>query len=97
MAILGQFLILILNIFFWIIVAQVILSWLIAFDVINIRNAKAQNLIMLLNKITEPVYKPLRKVIPAIGGIDITPIIVIFAISLLQNFIVRTFIYGVGY
>lgn len=97
MVILGQFLILLLNIFFWVIIAQVVLSWLIAFDVINIRNEKAQNLIKLLNKITDPVYKPLRKVIPAIGGIDITPIIIIFAISLLQNFITRTLIYGAGF
>ena len=94
MVILGQILLLILNILFWIIIAQVVLSWLIAFDVINIRNAKAQNLIVLLNKVTDPIFKPLRKVIPAIGGIDITPIIVIFAISLLQKFIVSNFIYG---
>ena len=97
MVILGQLLILLLNIFFWIIIAQVVLSWLIAFDVINIRNAKAQNLILMLNKITEPVFRPLRKVIPAIGGIDITPIIIIFAISFLQKIIAQIFIYGGGF
>lgn len=96
MALIGHLLILVLNIFFWVIIAQVILSWLIAFDVINVRNAKAQNLIVLLNKITEPVYRPLRKIIPSIGGIDITPIIIIFAISFLQNLIAKFFIYGAG-
>lgn len=94
MAFIGEILLLILSVFFWIIIAQVVLSWLIAFDVINVRNAQAQNLIRLLNKITDPVFKPLRKVIPAIGGIDVTPIIIIFAISILQKLIANFFIYG---
>ena len=93
MVLIGQFLLLLLNILFWVIIAQVVISWLIAFDVINVKNAKAQNLIVMLNKITDPIFKPLRKVIPSIGGIDITPIIVIFAISILQRFIATTFIY----
>ncbi len=71
-----------------IIIAQVLVSWLIAFDVININNPKARNLVELLRKATDPVYKPLRKYIPPIGGIDITPIIVIFGLQLLRNFIV---------
>lgn len=94
MLLLGQILSLALNILFWIIIAQVVLSWLIAFDVINIRNAKAQKLIILLNKVTDPIFKPLRKIIPAIGGIDITPIIVIFAISILQKMIFTYMIMG---
>lgn len=96
MVILGQTLILILKFFFWVIIAQVVLSWLIAFDVINVRNQKAVNLIQLLNKITDPVFRPLRKFIPPIAGIDITPIIVIFAISILQNIIKNIFIYQTG-
>ncbi len=89
MNIIGQLLIFILDVYFYIIIASVIISWLIAFEVLNVKNPQAQNLIKLLNKLTEPVYKPLRKFIPPIGGIDITPIIVIFAIFLLQNLIVR--------
>lgn len=94
MAFVGEILILILSVFFWIIIAQVVLSWLIAFDVINVKNAQARNLIILLNKITDPIFKPLRKIIPAIGGIDITPIFVIIALQLLQGLIGRIFIYG---
>ena len=89
MNIIGQLLIFILDVYFYIIIASVIISWLIAFEVLNVKNPQAQNLIKLLNKLTEPVYKPLRKFIPPIGGIDITPIIVIFAIFLLQNLIAR--------
>ena len=94
MVLIGTILIYALKIFFWIIIMQVVLSWLIAFEVINVRNAQAQNLIQLLNRITDPVFKPLRKIIPAIAGIDITPIIIIFAISILQSFIAKVFIYG---
>lgn len=89
MSIIGNLLIFLLDVYFYIIIASVIISWLIAFEVINVKNPQAQNLINLLNKVTEPVYKPLRKFIPPIGGIDITPIIVIFGIFLLQNLIVR--------
>lgn len=74
-----------LTIFYWIIIIQVVLSWLIAFDVINIRNAQAQNIVGLMNKITEPVYRPLRRFIPPIAGIDITPIIVIFGVIIIRD------------
>jgi YggT family protein len=86
---LGKILLLLLDVFFWIIIIQVVLSWLIAFDVVNIRNPQARNLVDMINKITEPVYRPLRKIIPPIAGIDITPIIVIFGISLLKNLVVQ--------
>ncbi len=88
MAAIGNILFLLLDIFFGIIILQVVLSWLIVFEVINVRNAQAQNLIKLLNKITEPVFKPLRKVIPPIAGIDITPIIIIFGISLVKSYVI---------
>lgn len=72
----------------FVIIAQVLVSWLIAFEVINTNNQQARNLVALLDKLTEPVYKPIRKFIPPIGGIDITPIIVLIALQLLKNFIV---------
>ena len=89
----GKLLILALDIFFWIIIIQVVLSWLIAFDVINIKNPQAANIIRLFARVTDPVYKPLRKFIPAIGGIDITPIIVILGISVLKNIIAQIFFF----
>lgn len=92
MAFFGELLLLLLNIYFWIIVASVVLSWLIAFEVINTRNPQAANLVRLLNKATDPVYKPLRKYIPAIGGIDVSPIIVIFGIAILRYIVAMLFI-----
>ena len=89
----GQFLMILLDIFFWIIIIQVVMSWLIAFSVVNINNPNARKFVEILNKITNPVYRPLRKFIPAIGGIDITPIIIIFGISILKHLITTTLIY----
>ncbi len=93
MAPIGGMLLFALDIFFWIIIAQVAISWLIAFDVINIRNPQAGRLVELLNKATDWLYAPLRKVIPSIGGIDITPIIVIFGISILKQLIISYMMY----
>ncbi len=76
---------LLFNIATGIIIAQVVVSWLIAFGIINADNQAARKLIALLYRITDPVYRPLRKIIPSLGGIDITPIIVLIGLSLLQN------------
>jgi len=89
----GQILILALDILFWIIIAHVVMSWLIAFGVVNLQNNNARKAVQILQKITDPIYKPLQKIIPSIGGIDITPIIVIFAISILKNIIATNLMY----
>ena len=77
------------EIYIWIVIASAAVSWLIAFDVINVRNEQAANLVNLLNRLTEPVYKPIRKYIPPLGGVDVTPIVVIFLIIILRNIIIR--------
>ncbi len=82
------------NIYLFVIILQVALSWLIAFEVINVSNPQAQNLIRLLKKLTDPLYKPIQKYIPAIGGIDITPIIVIIGLQILRN-IILGLLYGI--
>ena len=89
----GYILILAIDIFTFIIIAQVILSWLVAFDVINIRSPQAQNLVGLIRKITDPVYKPIQKYVPPIGGIDITPLIVIIGLSLIKSFVIYPLFY----
>ena len=76
-----------LDIYMWIIIASVAISWLIAFDVINDKNPQAKNLVRLLHKATEPVYKPLRKYIPPIGGIDLTPLIVIIGLTIMKSIV----------
>ena len=82
-----------IEIYIWIIIVQVVVSWLIVLEVINVKNAKAQNLIALMKKATDPVFTPIRKVIPPIGGIDITPIIVILGLSLIQRALFGGYLY----
>lgn len=93
MVAIGQLLLFLLEVYFWIIIIEVVVSWLIVFEVINIRNPQAANLVKLLRRATDPVMQPIRKYVPPIGGIDLTPIIVIFGIFLLERLIYRIFIF----
>lgn len=97
MYIIGNLLILALDIYMWIIIINVAISWLVVFEVINVRSSKAQSLMKLLHKVTEPVFGPIRKVIKPIGGIDISPIIVILGIFFLQSIVARLFYHGAAY
>lgn len=90
-ALIGKLLLFALDVCFWIIIIQVVLSWLIAFGVLNTSNSQARNLVSLFQRLTDPVYKPLRKYIPPIAGIDITPIIVIIGISIAKNAVIYIF------
>ena len=74
-----------LTIAFWVILIHVIMSWLINFNVINIRQPLVYQIWTGLNRLTEPVYRPLRRMLPNLGGIDLAPMIVIIAIFFLQN------------
>jgi YggT family protein len=87
MVFLAQLVNLAFNIYIGIIIVQVAVSWLIAFEVINASSPQAQNLVRLLRKATDPVYSRIRKFIPPIGGFDITPIIVLIGLEILRSII----------
>ncbi len=85
----------ILEIYKWIVIAAVIVSWLTAFNVINQHNNFVRTLLRILIALTEPVFRPIRKVIPSIGGLDLSPIIVFVIIWFLQYTITwASFRYG---
>jgi YggT family protein len=69
-------LITVLDIYKWIVIAAVIVSWLTAFNVINQYNNFVRQLLRILYALTEPVFRPIRKIIPPMGGLDLSPIIV---------------------
>ncbi|MEM8826852.1 MAG: YggT family protein [Pseudomonadota bacterium] len=71
----------------WIIFAQVILSWLIAFNVINLSNDFVRSLAMGIERLTAPVYRPIRRVMPDLGSIDLSPMVVILGLILLQRLV----------
>lgn len=77
------------QIYIYVIILQVAMSWLIAFDIINANNQAAKNLTELLRKLTDPVYKPIRKYVPPVGGIDLTPLIVIIGLQVLVSLLFR--------
>lgn len=77
----------VLSIVWWIFLIMIIMSWLISFNVINTRNQFVASVWRIVNAITEPILKPIRRIIPPVGGLDLSPIIVFVIIFFLQNFI----------
>ncbi|MDX3807827.1 YggT family protein [Bosea thiooxidans] len=78
-----------LQIYVWILIASAVLSWLIAFNVINTRNQFVATVWDMLYRMTEPVLRPIRERLPNMGGIDISPIILLLIIYFIQSVIVR--------
>lgn len=79
----------VLQIYVWLLIAAAILSWLVAFNVVNTRNQVVAVVGDFLYRITEPVLRPIRGFMPNLGGIDISPVILILIIFFLQSVIVR--------
>jgi len=82
-------LILILDLYIWLLIAAAVLSWLVAFNVINSRNQFVAMVGDFLYRITEPVLRPIRSILPSLGGIDLSPVVLILLIILLKDIIVR--------
>ena len=72
------------DLYIWIIIIGAILSWLVAFNIINTSNSIVYTIIDFLYRITEPALRPIRRVIPNFGGIDISPVILILGLIFLQ-------------
>ncbi|KGB59135.1 YggT family protein [Sphingopyxis sp. SE2] len=84
-----------LNILWWIIIVQAVMSWLIAFNVINTHNDFVGQLWHVLDRITEPLYRPFRRIMPDFGGIDLTPMVVLILLIILQG-PVMSYLYRLG-
>lgn len=77
-----------LNIYIWILIASAIFSWLYAFNVINSRNQFVGMIGQALFALTEPVLRPIRRFMPNLGGVDISPIVVFILIYFIQQIII---------
>ena len=77
----------IITLYTYVVIAAVIVSWLIAFGVINTYNRYARGIVQFLDAVTEPVFRQVRKVIPPIGGLDLSPLIVLIALQFLSYLI----------
>ncbi|HEV7324197.1 MAG TPA: YggT family protein [Bosea sp. (in: a-proteobacteria)] len=78
-----------LNLYVWLLIASAVLSWLIAFNVVNTRNQFVSTVWDFLYRITEPALRPIRNMLPNLGGIDISPIILLLVIFFIQSVITR--------
>jgi YggT family protein len=83
----------VINLFIFILIVQVIMSWLIAFNVVNTRNRFVYMVADVAYKITEPVLRPIRRIMPNLGGIDLSPVVVIILLGFIQR-LVPSLLYG---
>jgi len=77
----------ILQLAVWVIIIQAILSWLVAFNVVNTSSNFVRTLLTGLDRVTAPLYRPIRKVLPDFGGIDFSPIVLILLIQVLRKLV----------
>jgi YggT family protein len=82
----------IIDLYIWLLIASAVLSWLIAFNVINTRNQLVANIAEFLYRITEPVLRPIRGMLPNLGGIDVSPVILIILLLFLKQLIVWIYV-----
>ena len=75
----------IIEIFIWLLIAQAILSWLIAFNIVNTTNNLINLIGNFLYKVTEPLLRPIRRVLPDFGGVDVSPVILIILLIFFRN------------
>jgi YggT family protein len=78
----GHYLLLIVT---WVIIIQVVLSWLFAFNVLNTSSQGVRSFAIAIDRITAPLYRPIRRVLPDFGGIDFSPLVVLIIIQILQK------------
>ena len=77
-----------LQLYIYVIIAAAVLSWLIAFNVVNTRNQAVAMIGDFLFRLTEPVFRPIRNLMPNLGGIDLSPVIVILLIILIERILI---------
>lgn len=84
-----QILMLLLNIVYFIVIAHVIMSWLINFQVLNLRQPLVAQIWDGLNRLLEPLYSRVRRVIPQMGGLDLAPLVVLIGVAVLRIILVN--------
>ena len=77
--------IILLNILWWVIIVQAILSWLLAFNVLNTSSPAVRQIANGLDRVTAPLYRPIRRLLPDFGGIDFSPMVVLILIMIVQK------------
>lgn len=84
----------VIQLYIYILIASAVLSWLIAFNVVNMRNQVVAMIAEALWRLTEPALRPIRRYLPNLGGLDISPVVLILLLIFLQNLLVEYFLRG---
>ena len=79
------FIVLVIDMYIWVVIADAILSWLIAFSVVNTNNRFVYQVADMLYRVTEPALRPIRSILPNLGGIDISPVILILFLLFIRD------------
>ena len=79
------FIMMLLTLVIWVAVAQAILSWLVAFNVINTHNNFVRTVLTTLDRLLDPLYRPIRRILPDLGGIDLSPMVLILVVIFLRD------------
>ncbi len=85
-----------LNLYTWILIASAVVSWLVAFNVVNTRNDVVRAIWDFLYRVTEPALRPIRRLLPNLGGIDVSPIILLLGIFFVQR-VIQHYLYPAVY
>ena len=80
-----------IDIYTWIIIAGAILSWLFAFNIVNLGNPVIRQIAAVIDALTEPLLAPIRRFLPNLGGIDISPVILILGLMFVKRFVIYYF------
>jgi YggT family protein len=75
----------VIQIYIWLLIASAVLSWLVAFNVVNTRNQVVTMVADVLYRLTEPVLAPIRRILPNLGGLDISPVVVILLLIFIDR------------
>ncbi|MCA0248555.1 MAG: YggT family protein [Proteobacteria bacterium] len=75
----------VIDIYTWVVIASAIMSWLVAFGVVNVRNQFIRVVVDMLFRLTEPVLRPIRRMLPNLGGVDISPVILLLGLFFLRS------------
>ncbi len=97
MTTLYQALMLILNVVWWIMIAHIIMSWLINFQLLNLRQPLVAQVWDGLSRLLEPIYQPIRNILPNTGGLDLAPLVVFIGIIILQQALANNAGFFFGY
>lgn len=79
----------VIDLYIWVLIASAIMSWLIAFKVVNTYNRVVATIGEVLYRLTEPVLAPIRRVLPTVGGLDLSPVVLILLLVFLKNLIIE--------